>query len=109
MKKKVVLISLYIVIALMIIAGIVCLVLVACDECDEHIDENNDGICDECEWDFDHEHTYAWSYDFKDHWHAPDCGHDVDIKNKAPHVDADNNGECDVCRSGGIELPEVEF
>lgn len=37
-----------------------------------------------------------WSNDETDHWHAA-VGDETLIKDKAPHVDADNDGTCDVC------------
>ncbi len=63
-----------------------------------HIDENNDGICDGCAWDYDHTHSYAeeWSHDSENHWKEADCGHAV-ISENAPHADEDNNGICDGC------------
>lgn len=64
-----------------------------------HVDENNDGICDTCGWDYDHKHTYSeeWSSDSKNHWHAVTCGHNVEVADKAEHKDWDNDGACNVC------------
>lgn len=64
-----------------------------------HVDENNDGICEVCEYfDAEHTHTYeeAWSSDANEHWHAADCGHNL-VSDKAAHEDADNDGACDTC------------
>lgn len=64
-----------------------------------HVDENNDGICEVCEYfDAEHTHTYAeaWSSDANEHWHAANCGHDL-VSDKAAHEDADNDGVCDIC------------
>lgn len=63
-----------------------------------HADEDKDGICDGCAWDYDHEHTYAeeWSYDETNHWYAANCQHAVK-KDDAPHADANNDGVCDGC------------
>lgn len=64
-----------------------------------HVDENNDGICEVCEYfDAEHTHTYeeAWTSDANEHWHAADCGHAV-VTDKAAHEDANNDGKCDEC------------
>lgn len=64
-----------------------------------HADTDNNGICDVCEYDYDHDHTYSaeWSSDANNHFHAASCGHDVPAKDTAPHVDTDKNGICDEC------------
>ena len=43
-----------------------------------------------------HTHTYSttWSTDETNHWHECSCG---DKKDLAPHVDANNDHNCDVC------------
>ena len=83
-----------------------------------HLDENNDGLCDVCAWDYSHVHTYdkGWSFDGESHWHSPTCPHEIEPKDKAAHSDADTDGTCDVCgkeispkMSEEIELPEIEF
>ena len=68
-----------------------------------HTDYNNDGICDGCSWDYDHEHEFdiGWISDGTKHWHPATCGHDV-IADVAAHVnELDANGKedgiCDVC------------
>ena len=65
-----------------------------------HVDENNDGICDVCEYsDPDHSHSYKdeWTTNEEEHWHDADCGHDL-VSEQAPHVDVENDGVCDVCQ-----------
>ncbi len=66
-----------------------------------HVDENNDSLCDVCQYDYDHTHVYDmdnWTKADADyHWHAPSCGHNVDGIEKAPHADEDNDGICDFC------------
>ncbi len=64
-----------------------------------HEDTDNNGICDGCEWDYDHTHTFEteWSHDSENHWYDVSCGHDVPVKDKAPHTDLDNIGICDGC------------
>ena len=66
-----------------------------------HTDEDNDGVCDTCAYDT-HQgagHSYAteWTYDTTNHWHAVSCGHVAEIKDKAAHVDEDDDGVCDIC------------
>ena len=76
-----------------------------CEDCTEepvkeaHVDKNNDGACDYCEYMGDHEHTYSheWTVDCTNHWHAADCGHIVAGDGIAAHVDKNADGECDVC------------
>ena len=87
----------------------------------EHTDENNDGICDGCLWNYDHTHTYEekWTYDKDSHWQAPACSHEIEIINKAPHTDSNADGSCDICnmpseeeeppKAPDIEYPEIEF
>ena len=36
-------------ILLILIVLSLCLMLFSCGECDEHVDENGDGFCDECD------------------------------------------------------------
>ena len=45
------------------------------------------------------EHTYSdsWSSDAAEHWHAASCDHAELKTNVASHVDADEDGKCDVC------------
>ncbi|MGM9642881.1 MAG: hypothetical protein ACI3XI_06700, partial [Eubacteriales bacterium] len=64
-----------------------------------HVDANSDKICDVCGYDYDHTHTYAETYssDASYHWFAVSCGCTVDGKDKAAHVDANNDATCDVC------------
>ena len=84
-----------------------------------HSDDDNDGLCDGCAWNFEHVHTFddAWSYDAESHWHSSNCSHEVEISGKTAHVDDNTDGVCDVCEYGkttdgelgDIELPEVDF
>ncbi|MBO5879765.1 MAG: hypothetical protein J6Q68_04375 [Clostridia bacterium] len=64
-----------------------------------HVDENNDGICDECVWDYDHEHTYEeeWERNEEEHWKNPTCTHTIDPAEKGSHTDKNNDGNCDSC------------
>ncbi len=67
-----------------------------------HIDADNDKICDVCEYDYAHTHTFAetFSSDEKSHWYAASCGCSVEGE-KGAHIDADNDGACDSCAYNG--------
>ncbi len=69
-----------------------------------HVDEDNNGLCDACGDAGGHEHTYApeWSFDENEHWHVPNCGHDVAPADKGAHVDGDGDKICDTC-SNAVE------
>lgn len=65
----------------------------------DHEDENEDGICDGCGWDYDHTHTFDtenWRYNDTHHWHAPTCDHDVYL-GEEEHVEI--NGSCFICKA----------
>ena len=75
-----------------------------CEHADEkadvtaHVDENNDGTCDVCEYSgCFHPISSDWSSDETNHWHAPTCGHNVPNEDVAAHVDTIFDGACDVC------------
>ncbi|MBQ8720531.1 MAG: hypothetical protein IJY65_05820 [Clostridia bacterium] len=67
----------------------------------DHVDLDNNKICDVCEYDYNHTHTYqaadAWTYNAAEHWHAATCGCTIAPKDVAKHADTDNDGFCDVC------------
>ena len=46
-----------------------------------------------------HAHTYSeeWQSDANNHWHAATCEHTDEKSNVAAHVDANNDGMCDIC------------
>ena len=52
--------------------------------------KNNDG---------DHTHTFSaeWSTNDTAHWHEATCGCEGVKSNYSNHVDADNDGKCDIC------------
>lgn len=56
-----------------------------------------------------HEHTYSpdWSYDENNHWHAATCEHSDLKSDEAAHVDANNDGVCDVC--GYDQMPITPY
>ncbi len=65
----------------------------------DHADADNNGECDGCGYDYDHEHTYAdtWNSDDSDHWKDVTCGHTIPVAEKGKHVDENADGKCDVC------------
>lgn len=69
------------------------------DSVGAHADADNNGACDTCAWNDGCAHTYSalWSVDGTHHWHDVTCTHTIAPADKAEHVDADNDGACDVC------------
>ncbi len=63
----------------------------------DHVDANNDGVCDTCGFNYAHTHVYSdeWTADANNHWHASLCGHEV-TSDSAAHT-ADIMGVCTVC------------
>ena len=57
------------------------------------------GVCSECGYECEKTaYSEEWSFDDENHWHDAACGHThLEPKDLAPHVDADENGECDTC------------
>lgn len=80
----------------------------------DHVDANDDGKCDVCgyqmEVEEEHTHTYSneWTSDATQHWHAATCEHTDQKKDAANHVDANEDGKCDVCGYQMQTAPEVE-
>ncbi len=69
----------------------------------EHVDNNNDKLCDEvgCGYDYNHTHEYnasMWDKDYVNHWHSATCGCAIEGADKAAHVDYDKDGVCEVCK-----------
>jgi len=69
------------------------------DSLGEHKDVNEDGLCDVCDYEVGHEHTFAdeWSFDDNYHWKGASCSHKVEQDEIDLHSDDDSNGECDIC------------
>ena len=65
----------------------------------DHTDADQNGKCDVCDLEIGHEHTYAdeWTSNDTHHWKVATCSHTEEKGELAAHVDADSNGECDVC------------
>ena len=68
-----------------------------------HTDADKNSVCDTCGYDYGHAHTYATelSSDETGHWYAVTCECSIDVKDKASHADANNDGTCDVCAYNG--------
>ena len=66
-----------------------------------HVDENNDSLCDVCKYDYDHVHTFQteddWTVDCTNHWRAATCGHLVAAQDVEAHADTNEDGKCDTC------------
>lgn len=60
------------------------------------VDENGDSNCDVCGYSI-HKHSYVWNGNDDEHWKEPNCGDTTEIKEKEPHIDADNDDMCDTC------------
>ena len=65
----------------------------------EHVDVDEDGLCDTCAYEVGHEHTYTtkWLSDINNHWKAATCTHTNEIMGLALHFDEDSDGQCDAC------------
>ena len=65
----------------------------------EHSDADEDGLCDSCEYEVGHEHTYTtkWLSDVNNHWKAATCTHTNEISGFALHFDENSDGKCDAC------------
>ena len=63
-----------------------------------HVDANDDGKCDTCDYTMSviHTHDYGknWKSDENNHWNECECG---DKANVTPHEDENNDGKCDTC------------
>lgn len=64
-----------------------------------HVDENEDGICDTCEYSVGHEHSFvdSWTVTDTHHWKVSTCSHKDEKKQYELHVDEDKDSKCDVC------------
>ncbi len=64
-----------------------------------HKDENEDGLCDVCEYETGHIHTYEseWTVDDDKHWHKATCSHTDSKGDEGLHKDDNTDGICDTC------------
>ncbi len=72
----------------------------------DHVDADNDSICDGCGYDYGHTHTYSdkWTYNDDYHWHDVTCEHTIPVKDKNAHTDTDGDKICDEC---GYQPPHI--
>ena len=70
------------------------------DSLANHIDAEEDGVCDVCAYVVGHIHTAEdkWSCDDEYHWQIATCSHAGELINKALHLDENVDGFCDVCK-----------
>lgn len=75
-----------------------------------HADDDNDGVCDVCGYNYDHTHVYSseWSSDGTSHWHEALCGHTTTSDTAAHTTNA--AGVCTVCgyQAGTPDVSTVE-
>ena len=69
------------------------------DSLADHIDADEDGVCEVCSYEVGHTHTFAsdWTITEEKHWKASTCSHKDQKIEESLHKDEDLNGECDVC------------
>ena len=65
-------------------------------ECEDHVDEDANGTCDDCGRKIEHEHMGEWYMNEEIHFYEYTCGcENQDIAEL--HLDGDDNGLCDIC------------
>ena len=64
-----------------------------------HVDVDEDGTCDVCEYKVGHDHTSTdeWTYDETHHWKAATCTHTDEKIEYSLHSDENIDGFCDGC------------
>lgn len=64
-----------------------------------HADIDEDGLCDVCEYEVGHTHTFMleWTYDTTHHWHTSTCSHESAKGELGAHIDSNSDGACDFC------------
>ena len=70
------------------------------DSLANHVDENEDGVCDVCAYDkVGHIHTYAeeWIIEEYYHWHEATCSHTEEQGTYELHSDNNVDAVCDYC------------
>ena len=65
----------------------------------DHLDTDQDGKCDVCEYELGHEHTYGvlWTSNDTHHWKIATCLHSEEKGELDAHADLDKDGVCDIC------------
>ena len=76
-----------------------------------HEDADQDGLCDVCEYEVGHEHTYSedWSFDADHHWKEATCLHTEENDEYGSHVDENMDGSCDECEGHVHAANEAGF
>lgn len=69
------------------------------DSLASHVDADEDGICEVCEYEVGHTHTLEdeWSNDETHHWKNATCSHSDYKGESSLHSDENSDGHCDVC------------
>lgn len=64
-----------------------------------HVDSDENGVCDVCEYEIGHVHTYeeTWTITDTHHWKKATCAHTDEKGSYSTHSDEDLNSACDVC------------
>ncbi len=64
-----------------------------------HVDTDEDGVCDVCDYALGHTHNYstAWSSDSTHHWKSAICTHKDEKTELGSHADENFDGACDAC------------
>ncbi len=77
----------------------------------EHTDADENGICDTCEYEMGHTHTFedVWQSDENSHWKNPTCSHTNERGELGQHADDDLNAECDVCGGHSHTINDYGF
>ena len=77
----------------------------------DHVDVDEDGFCDVCEYEVGHTHSFAstWSYDESNHWRGATCSHKDQKKAVSLHTDINEDGKCDICTGHVHKKGEAGF
>lgn len=64
-----------------------------------HTDPDEDGVCNVCELEIGHNHSFKdeWTYDETHHWKDATCSHSDAKGENSLHSDENSDGHCDVC------------
>lgn len=70
------------------------------DSLEAHKDADEDGVCDVCEYEIGHFHSFesTWTSDDDKHWHKATCSHSDAKGNEELHKDDNTDGVCDICK-----------
>ncbi len=64
-----------------------------------HADTDENGVCDVCEYEMGHKHSFSseWTVTDTHHWNAATCTHTDEKGNYSTHSDENIDGVCDEC------------